>query len=150
MALRLVLYGMLGWCAEILWSAIYDLARRRPVDWSLRGHTYLWMFPIYGGGLVLLFEPAHDALRALPWPVRGLVYVPAFWAVEYVTGWMLRRATGRCPWDYSYARFHLHGLIRWDYAPLWFVFGLFVERLHDVALEVQPALERALGLALPA
>ena len=36
--------GLLGWIIEICWTA---LPKRRPVDWTLTGHTYLWMLPIY-------------------------------------------------------------------------------------------------------
>lgn len=46
-------------------------------------------------------------------------------------GWGLRRATGRCPWDHSYARWNVDGLIRLDYFPVWVVLGFLLERLHD-------------------
>ena len=158
--MRFVLYGLLGWCAEIVWTAAYDaLAGDRPAVGSdgrvtrvpldraerlrLVGHTYLWMFPIYGLA-ALLFEPAHDAVRALPWVVRGAIYTVGIFAVEYVAGWALRRATGRCPWDYSYARFSVHGYIRLDYTPVWFVFGMILERAHDLMTAIEAPLRQAL------
>lgn len=157
--IRFVLYGLVGWCAEILWTASYDAVAgttrapgdtvaRRPLTRSERrrlvGRTYLWMFPIYGSA-ALLFEPVHEAVRALPWAARGGLYMLGLFAVEYVAGWALRRATGACPWDYSYARTSVHGYIRLDYAPVWFVFGLVLERVHDVAVAVEPALRTALS-----
>ena len=145
MLLRFFLYGALGWCAEVLWTALYELVagtRKHPTDvrvrvpmtpaerWRLAGHTYLWMFPLYGlGGLA--FEPCHEAVRAWPWPRRGLGWAVLVFAVEYVVGRGLRRVTGRCPWDYSYARWNVDGVIRLDYAPVWFAFGLALERVHD-------------------
>lgn len=143
--IQFLVYGALGWSAEIVWTAVCSLisGERNDIAYPqgrvrlsreerlrLQGHTYLWMFPIYGFG-GLLFEPCHEALRGWPWLARGLVWTLAIFAVEYATGRLLRRLTGRCPWDYSYSRFHLHGFIRFDYAPVWFGFGLLLERVHD-------------------
>ncbi len=88
------------------------------------------MFPIYG--LVQpLYEPLHDRVRHLPGPVRGAAYSVGFLAIEYATGWALRRAVGQAPWDYTYARVHLHGLIRPAYLPMWAAMGLALEPVHD-------------------
>jgi uncharacterized membrane protein len=97
------------------------------------------MFPIYGSA-ALLFEPVHDAVRGAPWGLRGLAYAIGIFAVEYVAGAALSRATGRCPWDYSASRASVHGYIRLDYAPVWFAFGLLLERLHDALRLIEPAL----------
>lgn len=160
MLLRFVVYGLIGWCCEIVWTASYDLVTgtaRAPGDapgrvplstagrLRLAGRTYLWMLFIYGGG-ALVFEPAHEAVRHLPLVARGAVYAAGCFAVEYVAGFLLKRATGACPWDYSYARTSVHGYIRLDYTPAWFVFGLFLERVHDVLIAVEPSLRVALGL----
>lgn len=144
MLIRFFIYGMLGWCAEIIWSAVTEKISGKQTDWRLVGHTYLWMLPIYGL-LAPLFEPLHDALRPWHWFMRGAVYVLGIWLVEYATGWLLRRLTGKCPWDYSHLRGNLHGLIAWEYAPVWFLFGLGMERVHDSLVELTPALERVLG-----
>ncbi len=71
-----------------------------------------------------------------PWPLRGLLWAALCFALEYAVGWALRRVTGRCPWDYSYARWSVDGLIRLDYLPLWFCLGLVMERLHDALVAV--------------
>lgn len=143
--LRFLIYGLCGWAGEIVWTAGYELVtgtRKDPLDprvrvrmtpperWKLAGHTYLWMFPLYGlGGLV--FEPCHDLIREWHWILRGSLWASAIFAVEYAAGRVLRRCGGRCPWDYSYARWNVDGLIRLDYAPVWFLFGLALERVHD-------------------
>jgi len=93
------------------------------------------MFPIYGLA-AFLFEPVHDFLRPMFWVLRALIYVVGLWIVEFITGWILRVLTGKCPWDYSTARFQFKGLIRFDYAPVWFLFCLALERLHDLFLKV--------------
>ena len=145
MLIRFLLYGLAGWCGEILWTALREKVTGCQLDWKLRGTTYLWMFPIYGGALLLLFEPAHDALRTWAWPLRGLIYAVGSFAVEYLAGWLLRKVTGVCPWDYrGHSRWHVHGLIRLDYAPVWFTVGLGIEWLHDLLLALTPAISAAL------
>jgi uncharacterized membrane protein len=164
MLLRFFLYGLFGWCAEIIWTASYHaISGTRPDDSNtsgpprlvplsrtqrlrLCGNTYLWMLPIYGLCAVL-FEPVHDAMRGFAWPLRGAAYMTGIFAVEYVAGWLLRRLTGRCPWDYSYARLSVHGYIRLDYVPVWFAFGLALERVHDTLLAIEAPLRAALFAA---
>jgi hypothetical protein len=137
---RFVAYGLFGWCAEIVWTALYaavfgtrqGLELSREERWRLRGHTYLWMLPIYGSA-ALFFEPAHELLRAHFWPVRALSYMLGCFAVEALSGALLKWSIGRCPWDYSYSRWSaLGGTIRLDYAPVWLTFGMLLERVHDL------------------
>lgn len=145
MWIRFFLYGLLGWCVEVAWSGVTEFLRGAPRDWRLRGHTSLWMFPIYGL-LAPLYEPLHDSLRDWHWLLRASIYLLGIWVVEYLTGWLLRRLTGRCPWDYSHLRGHIHGLIALEYAPVWFFFGLALEPVHDFFVHLTPVLRRALGL----
>lgn len=145
MLIRFVIYGLLGWCMEVVWTASREKLTGKQAGWALRGTTYLWMFLIYGL-IAPLFEPAHNAIRPWPWPIRGVLYVTGIFAIEYATGWLLRRFTGACPWDYTgYTRWHVNGLIRLDYAPAWFLMALVVERLHDFLVELTPAIQAALG-----
>jgi hypothetical protein len=141
---RFVLYGLLGWCAEIVWTALLDFARTR--DARLAGTSYLWMFPIYGL-VAFLYEPLHDAIRAWPWPARAALWSAGFTAVEWASGWAIARATGRCPWDYvaAGARFAINPYVRWDYLPLWAAVGLALEPVHDFLVRLTPAIEAALA-----
>lgn len=144
MLTRFVIYGLLGWCGEIVWTAAREKITRRQRGWNLRGTSYLWMFPIYGL-IAPLYEPAHNLVRAWGWPARGLVYALGFFAVEYAAGWLLRRLVGTCPWDYTkHSRWHVRGLIRLDYAPVWFLAGLALERVHDFLVLLTPAIQQAL------
>ena len=126
MLARFLLYGAMGWIVEIVWTGMGSILRRDP---RLTAKTYLWMFPVYGGG-ALLFERIYQVIAAQPWALRGLVWTGAAFAVEYIAGWLLRKAVGECPWDYSGTPFSVRGLIRLDYAPAWFALGLFFERLY--------------------
>lgn len=47
-------------------------------------------------------------------------------AGEFLSGIALKKL-GICPWDYSSSPFNVLGVIRLDYAPLWFGLGLFYE-----------------------
>ncbi len=47
---------------------------------------------------------------------------------EYVSGILLKRKN-MCPWDYSRTPYHYRGVIRLDYAPVWFLVGLLYERI---------------------
>jgi uncharacterized membrane protein len=142
--IRFVIYGLLGWCGEIIWTALSEKVTGAQPGWRLPGTTYLWMFPIYGL-IAPLYEPVHNLSRNWPWPARGLVYMLGFFAVEYLSGWLLRRLTGVCPWDYAArTRWHIHGLIRLDYAPVWFAVGLALEPVHDFLVRLTPAIYQAL------
>ena len=62
MAKKFVLFGVLGWCVEILWTGFCSFLVG---DAALTAKTYLWMFPIYGAAgfvLPLFFLPALAAL----------------------------------------------------------------------------------------
>lgn len=116
---------------EIVWTGLGSLLRG---DVKLQGRTYLWMFPIYG--LAIVLEPLHNAIRHWPVLARGSIYMVCILLTEYTSGWLLRSTVGLCPWDYSGTPFSIHGLIRLDYAPAWFVAGLLFEKLHDYLIKI--------------
>jgi hypothetical protein len=116
---RFLAYGLVGLAGELIFTA----AKGRP-------RTSGWMLPVYGLGLPF-FEPLHERLRHTRLPVRAMAYAGGFSAVEYASGRALRRILGSAPWDYSHARWHVDGLVRADYLPVWAAAGLGFERLHD-------------------
>jgi uncharacterized membrane protein len=157
--IHFAIYGLLGWSGEIMFTSTYDLVTgarqadgdrpgvRLPITrgdrLALCGRTYLWMFPIYGL-CAFGFEPLHDAIRGWAWPLRGLIYMAGIFGVEAITGLLLKLLIGRCPWDYSYTRTSVAGVIRLDYAPVWFAAGLVLERVHDVLRTIDSPLRTAL------
>lgn len=127
---RGAVYSVVGFCTDATFSAVHDRIRGKEVTLRTSG----WMFPIYA--LVLpLYEPLHDRMRALPRPVRAAVYGAGFLAVEYASGAAIRELTGEAPWDYTYAKRHVNGLIRPDYFFFWALAGLLLEPLHDSLTE---------------
>ena len=121
---RFIRCGICGWCLEILWTGFLSFRRR---DKTLSGHSSLWMFPIYG--MAAFLAPISRIISKAAFWVRGLVYTVTIFCTEYLTGKFLKKH-GCCPWDYSSARLGIDGVIRLDYAPLWFFCGLLFEKLN--------------------
>lgn len=90
------------------------------------GHSSLWMFPIYGCAAII--SPLSKFYRKYHIVVRGVIYMLHIFAGEYIFGSILKKCE-MCPWDYSDSKYHVNGLIRLDYAPVWFLTGLFYEKL---------------------
>ncbi|AKF83964.1 Putative ABC-transporter type IV [Myxococcus fulvus] len=129
---RFLLYGCTGWVLEVLFTGANAALRR---DRSATAQTYLWMHPIYGG-TALALEEVSARLKPLPRPVRALAYTALIFGAEYATGWLLKKVLGRCPWDYTPHRWSVHGLIRLDYAPAWYLTALLFEPVRDGLLHV--------------
>jgi uncharacterized membrane protein len=124
MLIKFIVFGSLGWILEIAWTGFHSLVKK---DYRMIGATSIWMFFIYG--LAAFLEPICLALNRYPVLVRGGCYALCFFGVEYVTGTFLK-SIHVCPWDYSDSRFNVQGIIRLDYAPIWFLAGLLFERVH--------------------
>ena len=121
---------------HIFWTGLKSFQRRQM---KLEGRSSIWMFPIYG--MAAFLAPIARLLRKKCFWVRGAVYTCAIFLTEYLTGSFLKKRD-MCPWDYSRARFNIHGIIRLDYAPVWFLTGLLYERiLYGRALTQQTAPE---------
>lgn len=114
-------HGLMGWCMEIIFTAADSLRRR---DYSLKGCTSLWMFPIYGSSALL--NPLFRKLAAKAIWVRGCIYTLLIFVAEFVSGTFLR-IKGLCPWNYNHSKWNIGEVIRLDYAPFWFLAGLLFE-----------------------
>ncbi len=144
MWIRFFIYGVLGWSAEIVWTALTRKVSGRAPGWRLIGETSLWSFPLYGL-IALLYEPLHDTLRGQIFLVRALVYLLGFWGIEYAGGWVVWKITGDKPWDYARSPGgNLQGLIRWNFVFVWPLVGLALEPLHDALVALTPAISQVL------
>ena len=127
--------GIAGWCLEVIFTSVESMMLH---DWRLIGKTSLLMFPIYGMGALL--APIG---KAVDWWVdtdamgvsrgdqllrHGMLYMVLIFVAEYISGAWLR-ARGICPWDYTGRHSNVNGLIRLDFAPLWFGTGLLFEQI---------------------
>lgn len=115
--------GILGWCLEILFTSADSFRRRQ---FTLKGNTSLYMFPIYG--MAAFLAPVCRLLKGKPLLFRGLTYAGLIFTGEYITGALLSRKS-LCPWDYARSKWHVNRLIRLDYIPFWALAGLLFEKL---------------------
>ena len=122
---RFIIYGLIGWSMEIIWtgSGSFFLSK----DITLHAYTNLWMFFIYGSAVFL--EPVHDVISGWRWPLRGVIWVVIIWGMEYTSGILMTYLLGINPWTYT-GPFAIDGIVRVDYAPAWFIAGLIFERIH--------------------
>ena len=114
--------GLTGWLFEVCWTGFLSFRRREK---KLLCKTSIWMFPIYG--LASLFAPLSRLIKGKNTFVRGSIYTVFIFAIEFVSGMFLKKRQC-CPWDYTGKKYNLKGLIRLDYAPLWFLSGLLFEK----------------------
>lgn len=127
MILKFFIYGFLGLIVEIFFTGIHSFISR---DFTLIGHTYIWMIFIYGSGVFL--EKIHDVIREKNIIIRGGIWVVVILSIEFITGILLKNLIGIIPWDYSGSSpYAVFGVIRLDYIPYWFILGLIFEKLHD-------------------
>lgn len=124
MIMRFVIYGALGCLMEVFWTGLCSLKSK---NFRLESNTSLWMFFVYG--MIALLEPVFRLVAPMPIYVRGLLYAMCIFAGEFLTGSLLKRMEV-CPWDYSATKYHVKGLIRWDYLPVWVVAGLVFEWVY--------------------
>ena len=115
--------GGLGWCFEVFWTGLGSLIHH---DKKLTGTSSLHMFPIYGTAIII--APIHKLIGKANFVVRGIVYASCIFATEFVSGSFLKKFNA-CPWDYSKAKLNYKGVVRLDYAPLWFIVGLIYEKM---------------------
>ncbi len=115
--------GVVGWCLEIIFTALRSLQRH---DFSLRGNTSLWMFPIYGMAVIL--GPISNVLQKRSCFMRGVSYALSIFTIEYISGRFLMKKKC-CPWNYNSSRWNYKNVIRIDYFPFWVLTGLLYERI---------------------
>ena len=129
MLLQLFLFACIGVAFEVVFTAVTDFPKNR--SWRLLGYSYIWMLPIYA--LIPVFLGIlYPWMGAWPLLARVSAYAGLLMVVEYVTGWILRRTTGACPWESNYygSRWAIHGLVRLDYFPSWAFACFLFEKLY--------------------
>lgn len=115
--------GVIGWCMEIVFTALGSLRRR---ELQLIGQTSLYMFPIYG--CAAFFKPVFLIVKKMSFPLRALFYAASIFAAEFLSGTFLAKHRV-CPWNYDRHRWHVNGMIRLDFLPIWALAGLLFEHV---------------------
>lgn len=125
---RAIAYTLKAVAIENTFTALKDFPR-------FQGHTQLWVYPLYGLGSVFVFEPLHEAIRDRNCLVRATAYAIMFLSLEYFGGFVAKKITGKCPWEYTNYG-HIHGFINPLYAPFWALFGFAAEKAHNYYLSI--------------
>ena len=113
------LCGVTGWCLEVIFTSTESILAH---DWRLMGHRWIGDGPLSPGD----------------WIIRhGLLYMVLIFTAEYLSGAFLQ-SKGICPWDYTGYQTSVNGLIRLDFAPLWFLAGLLFERISMIRSRCLP------------
>ncbi|MFC1679192.1 hypothetical protein ACFL2T_03155 [Elusimicrobiota bacterium] len=123
---EVLIFACVGVALEVVFTAVGAFRKER--NWRLMGKSYIWMFPIYALAYPIMLN-LYPLIGHWPFPARGALYVLLLYIIEYLSGWLIRRITGACPWDYGQARWAVSGLIRLDYFPAWFFVVMIFEQL---------------------
>lgn len=140
MIFQFIVFGLLGLAIEVVWTAIYAKLFEKEKSWKLKGSVYIWMFFIYGLPSLFFGRVVPMLIDwGFPWYCRGIVYMFGIFTIEYISGCIFRKLFNWAPWDYTeLTKYHLHGLIRYDYIPVWFCFGLFLEVVSEFLIRITP------------
>lgn len=135
---RLYFWGAHGVFGEVIFTGVWEFVVTG--KWQLMGVSSIWSFLTYGVGIFCFGEAVRNWLikRDLSVPVRCLVYVLCVYAWEFAVGALLGYF-GACPWDYTAFDYDVMGLIALEYAPLWYLGGVYFEVLSSVMSNLEHA-----------
>lgn len=122
---QVIVGGCVGIILEAVYTGVHSALFLR--DRNAVCRTSLWMIPIYGLGCYLMTALRHVCPNQAVFIPVGTLFI---FLMEYVSGWLLRKI-GVKAWDYSQARFNLHGLIRADYFLFWLMVTVAFDQLAD-------------------
>lgn len=105
------IYSFLGWVTEEIFAA-FKYGR-----FINRGFLNGPMCPVYGISMFVLFNVLSDYSLQPFWQVIGAIGIVT--VIEYVTGALLRKITGRRFWDYRNMPYNLNGYICLRYSIAW-------------------------------
>lgn len=133
---RLYFWGVHGVFAEVVFTGIWEFVVTG--KWSLMGISSIWSFLIYGFGTFFGAEYLYSYLRLLGVPLlaRGVVYVLMTYIWEFNCGLILEYFNARS-WDYTPFDYDVMGLITLEYAPLWFLAGMYFEFIMKIMLSLE-------------
>ena len=128
-------FACVGVTTEVVFTALYPIfSDSVDFSWSLSGNSYVWMIFIYGSASIA-FPLGFKLISRWNVTIRALIYGLVILGVELLSGALLKSLLGECPWEYQEG-WHYDGLIRFDYLPLWMVFGMMLEAIHRFNLRV--------------
>jgi uncharacterized membrane protein len=124
-------YVSFGFLLEITFTAISKLTDGKITDEDkdLKGTISLWMIPVYGFLIWLLFEPLYSLVHNLPFYIRYGIWAITISGFEALSGFLYDKYLNIQPWDYSNDKFKVfkRGYTTWVLVPCWGFIGLILE-----------------------
>ena len=127
-----VLFGI---TIEVLFTSIGDFIKKENL--KLQGNSYLWMFLVYAlVPFIFMFILSFDISSIF---VRAIFYMMGFYLLELISGEIIKKLTGKCPWNYRSKpiiifgkkfKTNFKGLINFDFIPFWYIYGLVGEFIY--------------------
>ena len=131
--LRMLIYGMLGFSYEIVFTSLFDFVSSNFTNFAFKGYSSLWSFLIYGSCSFCGEQVYFYSKKRLSIFLRGLIYIQMAYTWEFIGGLILNQFSART-WDYTHYKYDVMGLIALEYAPLWFCSGLMQEFFYEYLL----------------
>lgn len=129
-----LLFACIGITTEVVFTAFSNLVisilENTPLNWSLTGKTYVWMFFIYAL-IPFLFKLLNPIFFGKPYLFKVGLAVLIIYIVEFSSGMLLKLLLGACPWEYT-TGMHVMGVIRLDYLPAWILFAALIISINQV------------------
>jgi len=132
----------LGISLEVFWTSLDNYFKTKDV--RLIGKSYLWMFLIYAlVPFIYLFVLHFFGNNSIF--IRAIIYMFAFFVLEYCTGLIIKLIVGKSPWNYSgytinffgkHIKSEINGLVCLQYAPIWYLYGLFFEYCFKILINI--------------
>lgn len=131
-------FGCLGITTEIFFTSIMDFIFKINegvnLDYKFEGKSYIWMFFIYGLGSVI-FPIIYNKVKSINLILRLLIYSLIIFLIEFISGFILDKLTGNCPWEYK-SGLAICGYIRLDYVFFWMGFGFLLELIYNYLMNI--------------
>ena len=122
------IYSFLGWVTEEIFAA-FKYGR-----FINRGFLNGPMCPVYGVSMFILCNVLTDYSLQPVWQFVGAIGIVT--VIEYVTGALLRKITGRRFWDYRELPYNLNGYICLRYSVFWGVLAVGTLWLVQPAIHI--------------
>ena len=126
-------FVLAGITMEVCWTSILNFIKTK--NPRLTGETYLWMFPIYAV-VPFIYIFVLSQFQTANIFLKGIIYMTGFYLLEFITGYLIKKAVGVSPWNYEdfsikifgkKYKSNLKGLICLEYAPIWYLCGIIGE-----------------------
>src|SRR2546423_15231859 len=100
----IMVFSSLGLALEVIFTALISLINNAPLCnkplITLAGNSYVWMIFIYAL-IPLLGIYGYEKIKKYHMMIRLLIYVFIIYLIEFISGYILQKVTGSCPWQYN-------------------------------------------------